>query len=188
MPDIPHKRTALYALAALLTPAALAAAMAWYYDVYVNWQPKLYPFAIAAVLLGAAMLTLLLLWVRHVNRGDSRKEKRPALLWKILSSLLICPLLTLVGLSFLINNVLNNGSWARLAASYAIPLSAAYMLFQCVLLFTALWKQHRKGAWALLAGLIAAALAVTAVFSWDFLYRVPQEEIAPVFPEARPER
>ena len=39
------------ALAALL-PLALGAALLWYYDVYVHWQPGLYPFAYAAVTAG----------------------------------------------------------------------------------------------------------------------------------------
>ena len=41
----------------LALAAGMGAALAWYYDVYINWQPKLYPFAIIVL-----VLVLILAW------------------------------------------------------------------------------------------------------------------------------
>jgi len=143
------------ALTALGLALALPAALCWYYDVYVNWQPKIYPFAVAAVTLGCAVLTLL--------TRQARGETRPRVLtWKTVLSLVLCPLLSLVGLSYLINNVLNTGGWAKLAASYAIPLTAAYLLLQFVLLL----KKLRKPA-------VAVCLVASCLLSAAFMIGVP---------------
>jgi hypothetical protein len=149
---IPFKlRSTLQTLVAFGLLACLAAALLWYSDAYVNWQPKVYPFALAAVFAGAAALTLYLLRLRD--------EKRSALAWKTLVSLAIFPGIALVGLSYLINNVFNNGSWARLALSYAIPLSLAYILFQCVLLHVLRKKADRPAVAITAIGLAVIVLA-----------------------------
>ena len=175
MPMPPKKRSILLPLAALGIITALIAALLWYYDVYVHWQPKIYPFAVVAVILGNALLTLSTLW----SRGE---RKAVPFIWKSLLSAAIF-LAALFVPSTLINNVMHKG--ATLAANVAVPLVSAYILFQCVMLFLALKKRCGKSAWILPAGVCAAALAAAAALSWNYIYRVPQTEIVPVFPEAR---
>jgi len=177
------KQPWLTSLGALGLVAALAAALLWYYDAFaVYWQPNAYPWAVAAVFLFAAALALLVLWVR----GDRGK----ALAWKTLGSLLVFPGMTLLGVSGLVNNVIYDARkpGAMVAVAVAIPLSAAVVLFQCALLWAALRKQKKGGGWIPLAGILAAALALTAVLGWDALYRVPQRELAPVFAGGQFER
>jgi len=43
--------------------------MAWYYGVYVLWQPSIYPFAVVAVILGNLLLTLFTLWARGERKA-----------------------------------------------------------------------------------------------------------------------
>jgi len=169
----------LQALGALGLVAALSALLLWYYDAFaVYWQPNSYPYCVAITFLFAAALALLTLWVRGA-RGK-------ALVKKTLLSLLIFPGVTLLAVSFLVNNVIYGAHkpGAMVAITVAFPISAAYILVQCALLFLALRKQSR-GAWVLPAGILAAALTITSIVCVDKLYRVPQTEIAPVFPEAR---
>ncbi|MCL2300428.1 MAG: right-handed parallel beta-helix repeat-containing protein [Firmicutes bacterium] len=58
-------------LAALGLALALPAALIWYCDVYVNWQPGVFPFAMAAVTLGIAALTLLTLYSRGERKAGA---------------------------------------------------------------------------------------------------------------------
>ena len=69
------KHTNLQQLFPLALGAALAAAFVWYYDVYIRWQPALFPFTVVALALGVVALTLLALWVRG-------ERKALALVWK----------------------------------------------------------------------------------------------------------
>jgi hypothetical protein len=168
------------ALAALGVTAALAAALAWYYDVYVNWRPSIFPFALIAVTLAAAALTLLTLWARG-------ERKAVALLWKTALSTAVFAGVSLSGVSFLINNVIGKEGMARQAANVAVPLAAAQGLVLCALLFPALRKQG-KSAWLLPAGILAPVLAIASAMCLDALYRAPQKEVTPVFPEAKLEQ
>ena len=157
------------------TPAALGLALAlptalcWYYDVYVHWQPKIYPFTVIAVMLGCAALTLLLLRVRG--------EKPKALAWKtVLSTAIFTAALFLP--SSLINNVMHMG--AKLAANIAVPLAAAQLLA----LFILLRKKLRKPV-------IAVCLAVSSLLSFTFMIGVPYymdnlyKAPTPVLPEGQ---
>ncbi|MCL1951454.1 MAG: DUF4091 domain-containing protein [Oscillospiraceae bacterium] len=100
MPDSLKARKGLpLALPPLLT-AAFAAALAWYYDVYIDWKPALYPFAIIVAALGVAALTLLALWARG-------ERKRAALIWKTALSVIVF-LAALPGLPLVINNAMFN--------------------------------------------------------------------------------
>jgi len=72
--------------AALLLPLCLgigmAAALAWYFDVFVNWQQKLYPLAIVAADIMIILLTLCAL--------RAMGERRPlVLLWKTALSMAV---------------------------------------------------------------------------------------------------
>jgi len=163
----------------LLCAAALAAALLWYYDAFaVYWQPNSYPYCVAVVFLFAAAMALLVAW----SRGATGK----ALVKKVLISLAVFPGLTLLGVCTVINLGVYNGHkpGAMVSVAVAFPLSAAFILAQCVLLFLALRKKS-KSAWILPGGILAVALAFTSVIAWDALYKVPQKAIVPVFPQAR---
>jgi len=141
---------------AVFLPLALATALVWYYDTYVNWQPAVYPFALATVTAGVAALTLFLLRAR----GETRIK---ILLRKTLLAAAVFSGVVLFGISFLINNIIGNGHMARTAAAVAMPLAAVYILILCALLFAALWKQNsRKSAWALLSSVTAVSLFLLA--------------------------
>jgi hypothetical protein len=52
-----------------LLAALLACVMAWYYSVYVHWQPKLFPFAVAASALAFLTLAVSLAWPGQAKPG-----------------------------------------------------------------------------------------------------------------------
>jgi hypothetical protein len=160
-------------LALALLPPALAAALAWYYDVYVNWKPNVFPLTMLAVSAGAAALTLLALWAR----GD---RKATALLWKTTLSVAVFTGVSLVGVSTLINNVIGHNHMAKEAAAVALPLAAAQAVVLLVLLLRALDRKARR-AIILVLGIAAAlaAVAAGAVAGWNALRRVPQAQVAP---------
>jgi len=116
------KQTVHSTLASLGLLAALLAIFAWYYHIYVNWQPQIYPLTVIAVILGMAGLSLFVLW----RRG----EKKKALIWKSLSCVAAFAV-ALFGPSTLINNVLRLGARrAALAAMFtvAIQIFVLYLL------------------------------------------------------------
>jgi len=145
-----EKRTILQAILALALGVGLTAAMAWYYDVYIRWNPRAYPFAVAALAAGVILLTLAVLW----QRGG---RKPACLAWKSAVSLAVF-LLLLIGVSFVINNVMRRG--AALAAHVSLPLGAAQIYALLVLLLLGMAKQGIKLG-AVLAG-IGTALAMVA--------------------------
>ena len=146
---------------AIVIGAVLAIAFVWYYDVYVNWQPSMFPFAIIALALGVIALTLLTL--------HSRGEKRPlALIWKTALSLAVF-IGTLIGVSAVINNVIGRNQMARQAAAVALPLCAA----QVITLY-ALFLRRRRSVllgFGLAAAMIASTL-VNIIISAGGLYRI----------------
>jgi len=146
----PVKKSA--ALAAFCLALALPAVICWYYDIYVNWQPKIYPFAVVAVLLGNILLTLLTLWV-------CGERKAAPFLWKTLLSTVVCSAALFIP-SSLINNVMHLG--ATLAANAALPLVVAHLL----VLFVLLVKKLRKPV-------IAIGLAVSCLLSFIFIIGAP---------------
>ena len=147
------KHTDLQYLLTLALVAGIADAFVWYYDVYVHWRPKLYPFAIAALALGVVVLTLFALC--------SREERKPlALAWKTALSLVIF-LGTLIGVSAIVNNVIGHNHMAKEAAAVAIPLAAAQIVVLCVICFRAQCRENRRaGSVFAIAGLSIAALAL----------------------------
>jgi len=150
------------ALCALGIGAALAAALVWYYDVYVHWQPKLFPFAVIAVTLGVAALTLLVLWARGERKG-------PTLLWKTALSVAVFTGVLLMGVSGIINNWIGHAHMARQAAAVALPLCAA----QIVLLYVLLLRGPGKGIGRKAVALIAAGLAVILLAAGVFGFGIP---------------
>jgi len=141
----------LQPLAALALGAGLTAALAWYYDVYVHWQPNLYPLAVVAVLLGNALLTLLVL--------HARGERKPLpILWKTLLSTAVFAVFV-GGVTFLINNVIGHESMARQAAAVALPLCCAQILVLFALLLRAMGKEKGLKTGLALLGVLLASLA-----------------------------
>jgi len=167
----------LTTLAPLGLALTLPFAMLWYYDIFVHWRPSTYPFAVAAVILGNTLLTLLTLWARG-------ERKILPLVWKTALSAAVF-IAILIGVSGVINNGIRLG--ARLAANAAVPLCAAQLLVLFALLLAALWKQNRKGAWALLSAFAALLLGFATYHGMDYArgFAPIQPEITPVFPEAR---
>jgi len=168
-------------LAALGLGAALAAAMAWYYDVYVNWQPRLFPVAVVALSLGVIALTL---WA--LRAGGERKGL--TLLWKTLLSLVVFTGVILIGVSAVINNGIYGGRkpGPTIAASVALPLAAAYIIVLYVRLLRPGKRVSRTGIALIAAGLLAMLLALVGfgiVRPWYLQnhYRAP----APVLPEGQ---
>jgi len=144
----------LQSLAAIGLGAALAAALVGYYDVYVNWQPALYPWALAFAGLGAAALTLLALWA-----GGERKPL--ALLWKTALSVVVFSGVVLAGLSAVINNGIYGAQapGPKVAAAVALPLCAAQIVVLYIRFLRHLGKRAgRSGVALTAAGLCAAML------------------------------
>jgi len=122
---------ALPTLSALVLGTGLIAALVWYYDVYVNWQPRVYPFVITALVIGVILLTLLVLWLR----GEYKVLR---LVWKSALSMAIFALVLSVP-SYLINNVMKLG--AKRAADVTILLAASQLAVLFFILLLALRKQ-----------------------------------------------
>jgi beta-lactamase superfamily II metal-dependent hydrolase len=165
--------------AALALGAGLAAAMAWYYDVFIRWNPQLYPCAIIALAAGVILLTLAAL------RARGARKALPLILKTALSVAVFLALL--VGVSYIINNVVHGGGNALLAARVAIPLAGAQLLALYALL---LWRMASGGAKAG-ATLAAAGTALSVLLSVFFLGRVAsastyltREGLAPYQPAA----
>ena len=170
-----EKRRAIGQIAiAMGLGAGIAAAMAWYHGVYVNWQPKAFPYAVAALTAGVLALTLFTLWARG--------ERKAALLWKsLLSTAVFAGVLN--GVSFLVNNVIGHESMARQAAAVALPLCGVQVIVLLFLAPRAILKGRGKGLKAALALSLACALAL-GVFLGS-LIRMPQYRMAPQFPAPR---
>jgi len=127
------KNTHLQAIAAFGLALALPVALAWYFDVYVNWQQKLFPLALAALGAGAALLTLAAL----NSLGEHRAS---ALAWKTLLSTVVF-MGVLNGISIVVKDVLRQG--ARNAAIAAVALAAA----QLIVLFVLLLRGRREATY-----------------------------------------
>ncbi|MCL1952547.1 MAG: hypothetical protein FWF60_06930 [Oscillospiraceae bacterium] len=171
----PHKGLYL-ALPPLLT-LALSAALSWYYDAYVNWQPKVFPYTLVVLTLGIAALTLFALLVRG--------ERKPiTLLWKTALSMAAFTGVSLCGVSYIINNIIGHEAMARQASMVALPLCAAQILALFILALRGVWKDWRKGARAAISVALACAAALGAFLG--SLIHIPRYRLAPQFPESPP--
>ena len=151
-----RKRTNLQLFSALGFAAILAAAFIWYYDTYVHWQPKLFPFAVLALTAVFAAFTLFALWARG-------ERKASALAWKTLLSVVVFAGGILFGVSFLINNVIGRSHMARQAAAVALPLCSAQVIVLYILLLRA-GKSFSRRAAALTAAGLAMIVLVAVIF------------------------
>ncbi|MDR2687839.1 MAG: heparinase II/III family protein, partial [Oscillospiraceae bacterium] len=163
------QRTAVLALIALGLGAGMAAAMAWYYDAYVNWQPQAFPYAVAVLAAGLLALTLLLAWARGPREGQGRAKRALAAIWKPLLSV-TAGMGVLNGVSFLINNVIGGSGMARQASAVALPLYAVELLVLLILFFLALGKRGGKAAKAVsiaLSAILAAGAVYACALAWQ---------------------
>jgi len=137
------------ALPFLLT-LALAGVTAWYYEVYVNWNPAVFPLAATAL-----VLTFLALAVSAVWPGKAKTSiKCLAVLGWLVAFAAVSQ-----GVTFVINNVLYDAvGGAKPAMRVALPLLALLV----VLLLVKPWRALGLRA-KLAAGISAAALLCVGV-------------------------
>ena len=154
----------------LLLAAALTAALAWYYDAYVNWQPKMFPYTLVALSVGIIALTLLVLW----TRGE---RKVGILLWKTVLSAVAFTGVSLCGVSYIINNIIGHEAMAKQAAAVALPLAAA----QILVLFILLLRKLRKAGFAI-------CLAATCLLSFILVIGVLYMQNQPKWSDGTPEQ
>jgi len=155
------KHTDSQHLVAPILGAGLAAALVWFCGVYIHWQPKVFPFAVAALTLGILLLTLFTLW----SRGE---RKALALVWKTALSAALFTGVTLLG----VTGVINKAAGAELACAVAMPLAGAQIT---ALLFLCLRAQGGRGAKAVLvAGLALSVLSGGALgLYYNFIKAYP---------------
>ena len=158
------------ALIALGLGAALPAALAWYYDCYVNWKPRTFVFAFIAVAAALAGFTLFTLWAR-----GERKAK--ALLWKTLLSVFVFAGVILFAVSFVINNVIYDAHGAARAAAVALPLAGVQILVLFLLLLRAL-RRPALGAGMAAIMLLAALLGFGGPIYMDNIKAPPPPGLA----------
>jgi len=154
-------------LCALGLSAALPAALAWYYDTYIHWQPQLYPITVVTITLCYIAFTLFTLWARG-------ERKASALAWKTALSTVLLTGIALIGISAIINNVMHGGRQPgpRLAASVALPLAGAQILMLFILLLRALRRP-------VLGALMSIVMLATALlgFGGPYLMREYRKNI-----------
>ncbi|MCL1952452.1 MAG: hypothetical protein FWF60_06450, partial [Oscillospiraceae bacterium] len=168
MPTPSKSRRGLYSALSLLLAAGLAAALSWYYDVYVHWQPKVFPYTLVVLTLGIAALTLFAL----LARGE---RKAITLLWKTALSMLAFTGVSLCGVSFVINNVVGHEAMARQASMVSLPLAAIQILALCVLALSPAGKRVARKWIALAAALLLVTVGVGVAMPWYYRekYRAP---------------
>ena len=150
-----HIAPQVFAAAALCL--GLAAAFAWYYDVYVNWQQKLYPLALAALGVGTVLLTLFTL--------HALGEHSPlALVWKTLLSTVVF-MGVLNGVTAIAREALHLG------VQKASVAAMAFCAVQVIVLYALLLHGQRgtlgRPGIALGAAVLAMSLAGAVLFMWN---------------------
>jgi len=157
------KKQALPKLLPFLLALAFAGVMVWYYDVFVNWNPGVYPFAVAASVLAFLGLAASAVWP-----GKSRTGL------KILYILgwLLPYMAVLFGLSYWINNVIHNASGgAKPAIRAVLPLLAFLVLLLLVKPWLALGRK----------GKIAAAACALAIIILGGYFLMPKLDLSGVY-------
>jgi len=129
------KKQQLQKVLPFLLATALAGVMAWHYDVYVNWNQKVFPFAVAASLLVFLALTVSCVWPGKARPG--------------VKCLYILGWFTVFaavgqGLSYWINNVIHNASGgARPAMRIVLPLLALQVIVLLIKPFLTLGRKAK---------------------------------------------
>ena len=147
--------------AALLLPLGLgvgtAAALAWYFDVFVNWQQKLYPLALAAANACIVLLTLAALKARG-------EHSLLALLWKSMLSMAVFTGV-LTGVTALVKDFLRRGTQRATVA--ALLLVGAQVLALYILLLHGRRKELGRAGIAVAAAVLAVSAVGAALFMWN---------------------
>jgi len=145
-------------LCVLALSAALPAALAWYYDCYINWKPRTFVFAVIVVTLALAAFTLFVLWAR----GERRAK---ALIVKTAISAVVFTGVILIGVSAIINNGMYGGRkpGPSIAAAVALPLAGIQILVLFIMLLRAMRRR-------LLGAIMAAILFVPALLGFGGSY------------------
>ena len=168
-----HLQKALPFLLAL----ALAGVAAWYYDVFVRWNPKVFPFAMAAF-----VLTFLALAVSVVYPGKGKSGLKCLYILGWLAAFLA----VVLGLSYRINNVIYNATFrgSRPAMRAVLPLVA---LLAAALLLVHIWRAlSRRAKRALvICAAATATLACVGVLVWAIPANMPLADFEPA-PKAPP--
>ena len=151
------KQNLLQALPFLLA-LALAGVMAWYYDVYVNWNEKIFPFAVAA-----SVLIFLALAVSSVWPGKTR----PGIKCLYILGWFAVFAAAEQGLSYWINNVTYQAKKPGASAAMAAVLPLVALL--AILLLIKPWLAlGRKGKAAAGISVLAFAVAFAGFIRPDF--------------------
>ncbi|MDR1733610.1 MAG: right-handed parallel beta-helix repeat-containing protein [Oscillospiraceae bacterium] len=172
--------------------AAFTGLFPWYWDVFVNWQPAVYPWVSVLLMLGAVLLTLVYYWVR-----EPKAALREVLLGTAVSAAVFA--LVLFAFTGLIN--LGLGLGGETAANSMLPLNVLQVLVLSVLTIRQLLQGKRKALSVLLSVsvcILATALTVGGLFMpyyYNHRYKAPIPDfptaanpVAVVPPEAFSER
>jgi len=152
-----------------LLAALLAGVMAWYYSVYVHWQPKLFPLAVAASALAFLALAVSLVWSGQAKPGKKSLD--------ILGLFLVFMGMQ-QGLSYWINNVIYAARWPRAAMRVVLPLLALMVAVMLIKPFRALSRKIKRAVGISAAAL--AALACIGTIAWAIPANLPLQEFVPV--------
>ena len=155
--DVTKQVGAVQLFCVLGLAVGMAAALAWYYDVFVNWQQRLYPLALIAANIGVILLTLFVLKAQ----GERRSL---ALLWKAVLSMVVFTGV-LVGVTAVIKDVLRRGTQRATVA--ALLLVGAQVLVLYILLLRGQRKELGRGGIAVTAAVLAVSVAGAAFFMWN---------------------
>ena len=142
----------------LFAAAALAAALAWYYDTFVNWDAARFPLALAASVVAFLALAAAAVWPGPAEPG----KKLPRIAVGLAAFVILGP-----GLLFLVNNGIYHGTGgARVAMQISLPLQAVAAVLTA-------WLPNRrassrKAKLAAVASALAVYLAVSALFAVPF--------------------
>ena len=143
----------LQKLLPFLLAALLAGVMAWYYDVFVNWNPAVFPFAVAA-----SVLLFLALAASSVWPGKSKPGMKVLYIFGWFAAYTILT----QGLTYLINNVIHNASGgAKPAMRAVLPLLALLAVLLLIKPFLGLGRKGKAAAGLCVLVLAAAFVALT---------------------------
>jgi len=117
---------------------AFAGVMVWYYDIYVNWNSSIFPFAVAASSLAFLALAFSVIWPGKEKLGKKCLQ---------IFALLLSYAAVLLGLSILINNVIydNKRPGASVAMRFVLPLLALLVILLLIKPWRALSRKTKRG-------------------------------------------
>jgi len=137
-----------FALAVLLTGI-----MAWYHHIYVNWNPSLFPIAVALSVLVFLALVVMVVWP-----GDAKPLKKCLQIFGWFAAFVGIQ----QGVSFLINNVMYNGiGGARFAMRAVLPLLAVLVILLMRGPFRALEQKVKRTIGIPILALVGLLILVT---------------------------